>query len=445
MVLGLTVLAIWVCLVAARGGFWTMREQPVRGAVALPAPPVAAVIPARNEAETVGRAVKSLAAQDYAGEFRIVLVDDASDDGTAAIARAAAPPDEADRDRRRARCPRAGPASSGRSRRASRKLRAATDYLLSPTPTSSIRPRTSAAAGGPRQPRAAMTWSPTWRCSAAESLAERALVPAFVFFFFLLYPPAWISNPRRRTAGAAGGCMLVRREALERIGGIAAHPRRTDRRLRPGSRNQALRRTRVARTQRGNPQHPALRNLRRDRPHDFAHGVHAVALLRAAAGGYRRRAAADVPGAARTGAARLVVRRGGVGADVDMLCARFFASIAARGSGRRCCRWSRCSTRRPRCNPPSPTGAAPAACGRAARRPRARCNPGRLGIISRERSNGPLLPDRPCRAAGPGPAARLHHCRLRPRRAVHGVRHQPWSTARASAPPGSPATSSGIE
>jgi hopene-associated glycosyltransferase HpnB len=55
-----------------------------------------------------------------------------------------------------------------------------------------------------------------------RTFAERAMVPAFVFFFFMLYPPAWIADPRRATAGAAGGCMLVRRGALERAGGIEA-------------------------------------------------------------------------------------------------------------------------------------------------------------------------------------------------------------------------------
>jgi len=53
-----------------------------------------------------------------------------------------------------------------------------------------------------------------------RSPAERALAPAFVFFFFLLYPPAWIRDPRRSTAGAAGGCMLVRQAALDKIGGV---------------------------------------------------------------------------------------------------------------------------------------------------------------------------------------------------------------------------------
>ena len=55
-----------------------------------------------------------------------------------------------------------------------------------------------------------------------RSFAEKLLIPAFVFFFFMLYPPEWIRDPRRKTAGAAGGCILIRPAALERIGGIAA-------------------------------------------------------------------------------------------------------------------------------------------------------------------------------------------------------------------------------
>jgi hopene-associated glycosyltransferase HpnB len=55
-----------------------------------------------------------------------------------------------------------------------------------------------------------------------QSLAERMLVPAFVFFFFKIYPPAWIADPQRKTAGAAGGCILLRPQALDRAGGIEA-------------------------------------------------------------------------------------------------------------------------------------------------------------------------------------------------------------------------------
>ena len=62
-----------------------------------------------------------------------------------------------------------------------------------------------------------------------ESLAEKLVIPAFVYFFFMLYPPAWIRDPRRSTAGAAGGCMLVRSETLERAGGLEAYSRCADR------------------------------------------------------------------------------------------------------------------------------------------------------------------------------------------------------------------------
>jgi hopene-associated glycosyltransferase HpnB len=48
------------------------------------------------------------------------------------------------------------------------------------------------------------------------------LIPAFVFFFFMLYPPAWIAAHDRRTAAAAGGCILIRPQALARIGGLEA-------------------------------------------------------------------------------------------------------------------------------------------------------------------------------------------------------------------------------
>src|SRR5579871_1472201 len=81
-------LVIWVYLVAGRGGFWRMREGELATANPGTAPRVAVVIPARNEADVIGRALGSLAAQDYAGPFQILLVDDHSTDGTAEAARA---------------------------------------------------------------------------------------------------------------------------------------------------------------------------------------------------------------------------------------------------------------------------------------------------------------------------------------------------------------------
>jgi hopene-associated glycosyltransferase HpnB len=55
-----------------------------------------------------------------------------------------------------------------------------------------------------------------------ESLAEHMLIPAFIFFFQMLYPFSWANDPRRATAAAAGGCMLVRRHALREAGGMAS-------------------------------------------------------------------------------------------------------------------------------------------------------------------------------------------------------------------------------
>jgi len=54
----------------------------------------------------------------------------------------------------------------------------------------------------------------------AETAWERVIVPAFVYFFAQLYPFKKVNDPRSRTAAAAGGCMLIRRGALEQAGGL---------------------------------------------------------------------------------------------------------------------------------------------------------------------------------------------------------------------------------
>jgi hopene-associated glycosyltransferase HpnB len=213
--------AVWLYLLAARGAFWRMREAPPQGILPAAAPSVVAVVPARNEAETVGRTVASLAAQRYPGAFHIVLVDDASTDGTAGAARAAASPAILTVMRGRP----LPPGWSGKLWAVDQGVREAArfspDYLLLTDadiahPPGNLAALVARAESGPVD---LVSYMATLRC---RTFAERALVPAFVFFFFMLYPPAWVADPRRATAGAAGGCMLVKRAALERIGGIPA-------------------------------------------------------------------------------------------------------------------------------------------------------------------------------------------------------------------------------
>jgi len=211
-VLAIAVMAIWVYLALGRGCFWRMSEQAYSSNPDWRAPRIVAVIPARDEAAVVGAAVASLAAQEYAGEFHIVLVDDHSTDGTAAKARAAAPDDQLTVI---ASAP-LPPGWTGKLWAVEQGVREAArhepDYLLltdadivhGPGKLAELVARAGAGYD-------LVSYMATLHC---ESLAERALIPAFVFFFFLLYPPAW-------GTGAAGGCMLVRREALERAGGIA--------------------------------------------------------------------------------------------------------------------------------------------------------------------------------------------------------------------------------
>src|SRR5260370_25197057 len=88
-IIGMAAVAVWVCLIAFRGGFWRAPDD-ATAAGPPPARSVVAVIPARDEADVIGRAVASLLAQDYRGELHVIVVDDRSSDGTAATARAVA-------------------------------------------------------------------------------------------------------------------------------------------------------------------------------------------------------------------------------------------------------------------------------------------------------------------------------------------------------------------
>jgi hopene-associated glycosyltransferase HpnB len=220
--LALLTLAIWLYLLFGRGFFWLAREaSPLRYEVGERAswPSVVAVIPARNEAAVVGRAIASLLAQDYAGGFHIVLVDDHSTDGTAEAARQAA---GAQLDRVAIVAARPLPSGwTGKLWALSEGVRQVDEppalYLFTDADIAHHPSNLSelvAQLEGER--RDLVSLMVKLRC---ESLAERFLIPPFVFFFAMLYPLAWSNDRRRATAAAAGGCILMRRSAYERIGG----------------------------------------------------------------------------------------------------------------------------------------------------------------------------------------------------------------------------------
>ncbi|MEO8668225.1 MAG: glycosyltransferase [Bauldia sp.] len=222
ILLGTVSLLIWLYLLVARGGFWRAAERDVATPSPLAWPAVTAIIPARDEAETVGDVVGSLLRQVYEGRFAVVLVDDQSSDGTADVARRAAAEAKA-ADRLTVLPGAALPAGwTGKlwamkqgveaTREGEPALLLFTDADIVYEPDALARLVAQAEFEG-------LVLNSLMVKLRCESFAERALIPAFVFFFQMLFPFAWANRPGP-TAAAAGGCMLVRLRALDAAGGI---------------------------------------------------------------------------------------------------------------------------------------------------------------------------------------------------------------------------------
>ena len=222
IVLAAVAAAIWVYLIAFRGRFWR-HEKAVSGDASTPPCSIVAVIPARDEADVIGEALSSLLAQDYAGRFDIVVDDDHSADGTAAVARTiAASAGAADRVTVIA----ADPMPRGWTGKlwAVRQgiavaAKMSPDYLLL-TDADIVHARDNLRGLVARAEGEGYDLVSLMVRLHCRGFWERLMVPAFVFFFFKLYPPRWVADSARGIAAAAGGCMLVRRGALDRIGGV---------------------------------------------------------------------------------------------------------------------------------------------------------------------------------------------------------------------------------
>ncbi len=215
--LALPALLAWLYLTLLHGRFWQAGPfMPLARPATAPA--VDVVVPARDEAAVVEASVGALLAQDYPGEFRVVLVDDNSTDGTGDIARAlpgaarltvlagAARP----------------PGWAGKLWAVSQGVAAGTAPLVLLTDADITHAPAHLAALAAELERSGADMVSEMVELNCQSLPERALIPAFVYFFAMLYPFARVNDDHSRVAAAAGGTVLIRRTALARIGGIAA-------------------------------------------------------------------------------------------------------------------------------------------------------------------------------------------------------------------------------
>ncbi len=176
---------------------------------------ITVLIPARNECDLIGRTLAGLGAQGSG--MRIIVIDDHSTDGTACVAAASGLPG--------LEIVAAGPLADGWSGKLwaleQGRARATTtlialldaDIALKPGVLAGLRERL-----GDR----GLQLVSLMAHLRMETFCERMLLPAFVYYFKLIFPFALSNSPHSRVAAAAGGCVLLEARALGRIGGFAA-------------------------------------------------------------------------------------------------------------------------------------------------------------------------------------------------------------------------------
>ncbi|MBW4643664.1 MAG: glycosyltransferase [Goleter apudmare HA4340-LM2] len=235
LVLGLTLLSliIWIGLLSLWGQFWRTDQQLETAEIQIHSfPTVCAIVPARNEADLLPITLRSLLLQDYPGDFQVILVDDRSTDGTADFAQGVAYAVNKPQQLHIISGESLPPGWTGKLwavEQGIQKVEALhvtslqkqkPDYFLLTDADieHDVRNLRRLVAKAVQEDLDLVSVMVRLRC---ESLWEKLLIPAFVFFFQKLYPFRWVNNPKKATAAAAGGSILIRRETLEQIGGIA--------------------------------------------------------------------------------------------------------------------------------------------------------------------------------------------------------------------------------
>ncbi|SKB12966.1 Hopene-associated glycosyltransferase HpnB [Planktothrix sp. PCC 11201] len=220
-------LIIWIILLGFRGQFWQgdQRLSEVQEPL-LNYPSVAIIVPARNEAELISTSLRSLLNQNYPGSFSIILVDDQSNDETANIAQETA---QSLNQTDRLNIITSQPLPAGwtgklwameQGVKYISMLNYIPQYILftdadiehSPDNLKQLVEKAET------ENLQLVSLMVLLRC---QSFWEKLLIPAFVFFFQKLYPFRWVNHPQSQLAAAAGGCILIRQEALTRIGGLS--------------------------------------------------------------------------------------------------------------------------------------------------------------------------------------------------------------------------------
>jgi hopene-associated glycosyltransferase HpnB len=231
MSLMLLSLVIWIGLLTLWGQFWQTDQQLETTDTKLEdLPVVCAVIPARNEADLLPITLRSLLVQDYPGIFSVFLVDDHSIDGTAQAAIETAQALAKEQQLHIVTAKPLPPGWTGKLWAMDQGVQAVeTLYTQSPQHAPEYFLLTDAdiqhdvanlrrlVAKAVAEDLDLVSIMVRLRC---ESFWEKLLIPAFVFFFQKLYPFYWVNDPKKKTAAAAGGCILIRRETLTKIGGL---------------------------------------------------------------------------------------------------------------------------------------------------------------------------------------------------------------------------------